>query len=57
MQNDTLMLAHFLSKKACNDAVTSDNAKIFPQLVSKSRGLAKISERRLQPLSVQEIVD
>ena len=28
------------------------NAKIFPQLMFKSRGLAKISERRLQPLLV-----
>ena len=47
----------FYRKRACSDAVTMDNAKIFPQLMSKSRGLAKISERRLQPLLVQEIVD
>ena len=33
------------------------NAKIFPQLMFKSRGLAKISERRLQQLLVREIVD
>ena len=33
------------------------NAKIFPQLMLKSRGLAKISERRLQPLLVREIAD
>ena len=30
-------------------AVTTGNAKIFSQLTSKSRSLAKISERRLQP--------
>ena len=29
-------------------AVTADNAKIFLQLMSKSRSLAKTSERRLQ---------
>ena len=29
-----------------------ENAKIFSQLMSKSRSLAKISERRLQPLLV-----
>ena len=34
-----------------------DNAGIFPQLLSKSRGLAKISEKTLQPLLVKEIVD
>ena len=33
------------------------NAKIFPQLMFKSRGLAKISERRLQSLLVREIAD
>ena len=33
-------------------AVTTDNAKIFLQLMSKSRSLAKISERRLQSLLV-----
>ena len=31
------------------------NAKIFPQLMVKSKVLAKISERRLQPLFVREI--
>ena len=41
--------ALFYRKRACSDAVTMDNAKIFPQLMSKSRGLPKISERRLQP--------
>ena len=34
-----------------------DNAKIFSELVSKSRSLAKISERRLQSLLVCEIID
>ena len=34
-------------------AVTTDNSKVFSQLMSKSRNLAKISERRLQPLLVQ----
>ena len=33
-------------------AVTIKNAKIFLQLKSKSRSLAKINERRLQPLLV-----
>ena len=36
-------------------AVTMDNAKIFSQLMSKSRSLAKISERRLQPLLVRNL--
>ena len=55
--NNTHFNTLFYRKRACSDAVTMDNAKIFPQLMSKSRGLVKISERRLQPLSVQEIVD
>ena len=38
-------------------AVTTDNAKIFSHLMSKSRSLAKISERRLQSLLVCEIID
>ena len=38
-------------------AVTTDNAKIFSQLMSKIRSLAKISKRRLQPLLVCEIID
>ena len=29
------------------------NVKIFPQLMFKSRGLAKISERKLQPLCLR----
>ena len=33
------------------------NAKIFPQLMFKSRGLAKKSKSRLQPLLVLEIID
>ena len=33
-------------------AVTMDNAKMFSQLMSKSRSLAKINEKRLQPLLV-----
>ena len=37
------------------NAPAMGNAKIFPQLMFKSRGLAKISERRLQPLLVREI--
>ena len=31
------------------NAVTMDNAKIFWQFMSKSRNLAKICEKRLQP--------
>ena len=38
-------------------AVTIDNAKIFSQLMSKSRRLAKISERRLQSLLACKIID
>ena len=38
-------------------AVTIDNAKIFSQLMSKSRSLAKISERRLQSLVVCEMIE
>ena len=38
-------------------AVTRDNAKIFSQFTSKSRSLAKISERRLYPSLVWEITD
>ena len=38
-------------------AVTIDNAKVFSQLMSKSRSWAKISERRLQSLLVREIID
>ena len=33
------------------------NAKAFPQLMFKSRGLANISERRLQPSLVREVAD
>ena len=42
----------FIEKGRAVSAVTTDNAKIFSQLMSKSRSLAKISERRLQPLLV-----
>ena len=38
-------------------AVTINNAKIFSQLMSKTRSLAKISERRLQPLLVWGITE
>ena len=49
----TLILAHFLIEKGhAVSAVTTDNAKIISQFMSKSRSLAKISERRLQPLLV-----
>ena len=33
-------------------AVTTDNAKIFPQLMSKSRSLAKISEKEAATIIV-----
>ena len=46
----TLILAHFFIEKGhAVSAVTTDNAKTFSHLMSKSRSLAKISERRLQP--------
>ena len=51
----TLILAHLFVEKG--HAVTIDNAKIFSQLISKSRILAKISERRLQSSLVCEIID
>ena len=48
----TLILAHFFIEKRCAvSAVTMDNAKIFSQLLSKSRSLAKEHERRLQPVA------
>ena len=42
----------FSEKRLAVSAVTMDDAKIFSLLVSKSRSLAKISERKLQPLLV-----
>ena len=49
----TLILAHFFIEKGHGvSAVTMDNAKTFLQLMSKSRSLAKIRERRLQPFVV-----
>ena len=54
----TLILAHFFIEKVhAVSAVTMDNAKTFSQLMSESRSLAKISEMRLQPLLVREIID
>ena len=48
---NTLILALFFIKKGrAESAVTMGNAKIFSQLKSKSRSLAKIGERRLQPI-------
>ena len=53
----TLILSHlFIEKGHAVSAVTRDNAKIFSQLMSQSRSLAKICERRLQPLLVWEII-
>ena len=54
----TLILAHFFIEKghAMMQSLWTMQ-KIFPQLMSQSRGLAKISERRPQPLLVGEIVD
>ena len=54
----TLIFAHlFVEKGHAVSAVTTHNAKMFSQLMSKSRSLAKISERRLQSLLVCEITD
>ena len=48
-----LILAHLYTEKGhAVSAVTIDNAKIFSQLMSKIRSLAKICERRLQPILV-----
>ena len=54
----TLILAHFFIEKGhAVSAVTVDNAKTFSLLMLKSRYLAEISERRLQPLLVWDIID
>ena len=54
----TLILARFFIEKGnALSAVTIENAKIFSQLMSKNRSLAKISERRLQSLLVCKIID
>ena len=46
-----LILAHlFIEKEHTVSTVTMDNEKIFPQLMSKSRNLDKISEKRRQLL-------
>ena len=42
----------FIEKGHALRAVTIDDAKIFSQLMARSRSLAKINERRLQPLLV-----
>ena len=48
-----LILAQFFIKKVhAVSAVSMDDAKIFSHFMSKSRSLAKISEKRLQPLLV-----
>ena len=47
----------FIEKVHAVSAVTMDNAKMFSQRMSKNRSLAKIRERRLQPLSVWDIID
>ena len=48
-----LILANlFIEKGHAVSAVTMDNAKMFSQFMSKSGGVAKINERRLQPLLV-----
>ena len=58
IKKKTLILANlFIEKGHAVSAVTMDNAKMFSQLMSSSRSLAKINERRLQPLIVCEIID
>ena len=42
----------FIAKGHAVSAVTMDNTKMLSQLMSKSRSLAKINERRLQPISL-----
>ena len=56
----TLILAHFFMEKGhvvSAIAIIMDYAKIFLQLMCKSRSLARISKRRLQPLLIWEIID
>ena len=55
----TLTSAHFffIKKGHAVSAVTMDNAKIFSQLMSKSRSLAKISKTWLKSLLLGEIID
>ena len=46
----TLILAPLFTEKGhAVSAVTTDNAKICSQFMSKSRSLTKVRERRLQP--------
>ena len=48
-----VILTHSFSETGhAVSAVTMDRAKMFSQFMSKSRSLAKISERRLQPLLI-----
>ena len=49
---NTHLCTYFMEKKHAVSAVFIDNAKLFSQLMSKSRNLAEISEKRLQPLLV-----
>ena len=47
----TLILTHFYIEKGnAVSAVTIDTAKMLSELMSKSRSLAKLSERRLKLL-------
>ena len=48
----TLILANLLEKGHAVSAETTDNAKMFSQLISKSERLAKINESRLQLLLI-----
>ena len=49
---NTHISTYFIKKGHAMSAVFIDNAKLFSQLMSKSRNLAEISERRLKLLSV-----
>ena len=54
---NTLIFTHFFTEKGLAvSAVTMDDAKIFSQLMSTSRNLAKVSENRLQPSLVWKII-
>ena len=54
-QKKTLILAHFFNEKVQLLAAYKNNFAAYG--MSKSRSMSKISERRLQPLSVWEVID
>ena len=50
IKNTLILALFFVEKEHAENVVTIDNTKVFSHFMFKSRGLAKISERRLRPL-------